>query len=118
MKYIDPQNRFSLELPETWSGKYRVKEESTEESVFIAFLYIPLNDLSDLQGRMFMIESFAKDQGDLSEYGYKYIGTKDGVYYYFARPTDVQYDGAPEEIANDYLALQDDLDQIFNSVKL
>lgn len=116
IKYVDPQHRFTLQLPSRWAGKYFVKEENLDGLLYIEFKSKAVTKRDPLQGRFFGISIYNKDCGNMEAIGEYLIGSKAGKYYYFNMPTDVQC--CFRDLSKEFYSLEKDLNFILKSVKL
>ncbi len=116
--YNNPALGFSLVLPASWNGKYVAKAHKEAEMSYVEFLHKGILSKNKYGGRIFNISIFKTHQGNLLDMGGKYIGTKNGKYYYFFTPTDVQYENASSQQLKEYKQMEKSTTKINKSVIL
>ncbi|MDP4092786.1 MAG: hypothetical protein Q8920_05425 [Bacillota bacterium] len=106
---------FSLTFPESWRGKYVVKED--EESVQV-YQKITYDSSNGEMGRLFSIAEFTKDEwnknGDEISSISEDLGnvTNGDKVYYFGGPSDVQFDSNNKQAAEEYKNMHNDIQAI------
>lgn len=109
--------RFTLNLPSDWAGKYKVRESVNPDSSRDIIFFHPLVKKEWCQGG-YLFFIMIKNHRDEEDPFVKFIGSRGGKYYYFAVPRDVQCEGVPEFLYNEFTKMQNDLDGIRKSIKL
>jgi hypothetical protein len=114
--YENKQYNFSLELPKSWDGKYKVDEKGDN------ILFISKANQST-GGVVFQISIWNKAEWDKNgEEQAKTlrlvkIGEKGDKVYVFNTPTDVEYVNDDETKKNEYLTMWNDTESIKSSFK-
>ncbi len=116
--YSNSNLGFTLELPQSWEGKYIVKENSNEDFSFVEFLHKDIVKKNEFGGRIFHIDIFSSAQQNLSALGGKAIGSANGKHYYFFTPTDIQDEEATPEEKEEYAKMVKETEEIFKTVKV
>ena len=103
---------FSLTIPASWAGKYRVSDFSLAEE----FINIR-NEEAGYGGFLFSIMVY-DNMDPLDWNGVKLLGQSGGLYYFSGLPSDVQYDYSNKSLANEYTAMEKDIGAILKSFRI
>ena len=109
--YTNSKYGFSLTLPTSWAGLYRMEERDSGVSFFNI-----KNENAGYGGFLFGI--FVSDQVEPIDWGYREITRSGGLYYYSARPSDVQFAYENTALTNEYNAMEKDIDSIIRTFRL
>ena len=102
---------FSLTIPASWAGKYRV----SEFSVAVEFINIR-NEEAGFGGFLFSI--IVQDNLEPLDWnGCKLLGQSGGLYYFSGLPSDVQYDHRNKSLTDEYNTMAKDIDAILKSFR-
>ena len=102
---------FSLKLPASWAGKYRV----VEFSVATAFHNIR-NENAGYGG--FLFDIMVSDTTEATEWGYRLLTKSGNLYYLAGFPSDVQFDYTNAALTAEYNAMEKDIDAILKTFTL
>ena len=102
---------FSLTLPKSWEGLYRMDENENG----VKFIDIR-NENADYGGFLFGI--YVSDNVEPIEWGYRELTVYNGKHYYVSTPTDVQFAYDNEELTNEYNNMKKDIDTIIGTFQL
>lgn len=103
---------FSLKLPASWKGNYKVK--IGKKNSFVAF-YAKMCYNETGEGFLFSISKY-KDESYKELPAYELVGTWNGVSYVAEFPTDVQFTGATQKAVKQYQKLNKSVEKVVRSI--
>ena len=109
--YTNSTYNFSLTLPASWAGLYRM-----EESASGVYFYNIRNEMAGYGGFLFSV--FVSDKTEPVDWGYKELIRSGGLYYYSATPTDVQFAYDNDSLTKEYQNMEKDIDSILRTFRL
>jgi len=102
---------YTLTLPASWAGKYRVSEFSVAEE----FINVG-NEKAGCGGFLFSI--MVQDNLEPLEWnGFTLLGKSGGLYYFLGLPSDVQFDYNDKALADEYQAMEKDIKSIVKTLR-
>ncbi|TXK71913.1 stalk domain-containing protein [Paenibacillus sp. N3.4] len=120
--YKNMKHNFTLNLPQTWEGKYEVVNRITEAGTeYLNFIDKANNGYG---GVVFTISIWMKDDWiengpSVREVGQIYkIGEKDDKVFTLSPPGDVEYDPNDEKLTMEYASMSDHINNIKTTFKL
>ena len=108
--YTNADYGFSLTIPVSWEGLYRVDESATG----VSFINIR-NENVGVGGYLFGI--YISDNTEPIDWGFRELLKADGKYYYIHTPTDVQFAYEDESLYNEYTTMEKDIELIIESFR-
>jgi hypothetical protein len=112
ISYTNGNLGFSLTIPASWAGKYRVADFSTAAN----FISIG-NEAAGCGGFLFgVLVSGSMEPLDWN--GYRLLGQSGGLYYFGGVPSDVQFDYTNKSLADEYQSMEKDVEAIFKSFRI
>jgi len=111
INYTNNKLGFSLTLPASWKGLYRVEENPNG----VSFINIR-NDNAGYGGFLFGI--YVSDNTESSDWGYNELAVSAGKHYYASTPTDVQFVYKNKQLTDEYKAMEKDISSILKTFRL
>ncbi|NIK75500.1 hypothetical protein FHS15_000600 [Paenibacillus castaneae] len=117
--YENTKYTFTLKLPQSWEGKYEVKERISAKGNNFDFI-----NKATKYGILFTISIWDKQSWISSEEEIRgqipitELGEKGDVVYLFHTPTDVQYDPSDDKSTADYQSMFNDVKTIIKSFEI
>lgn len=106
---------FSLKLPASWKGNYKVKKvgKNRKDSSVLFFAKKCYNETK--LGWLFSIARY-EDESYQELPAYELVGKWNGIYYVAVFPTDVQSEGATEAAVKQYYKLNRSVEKVARSI--
>ena len=111
IEYSNGPLEFSLTLPSSWEGLYRVHEHKSDlaDAVWVKFINIR-NEDAGYGGDVFSIVISYEELGDIP--GTREISRVDGKIVYYSVPTDVKFDPNNRSMSDEYKKMENDVKSI------
>ena len=116
IKYSNGPLGFSLTLPSSWEGLYRVRERKSNmaDAVWVTFISIRNAD-AGYGGDVFSICISHEELGDIP--GTREISRIGRKIAYSSGPSDVQFDHTNRTLSNEYNTMQNDVKTIIKTFR-
>ena len=113
IEYKNEKLGFSLSMPKSWSGKYRIQEQQEGIRVF----FKPVNAAGDYDGALFyIIDKSNVDEDFLDTVGEPRSFTAKGIEYIVGGPTDLRFDPEHPEFT-DFTKMVEEVSKVVGTIK-